>query len=132
MPACRWRMAWRPWHAFETSSGGWNVRGTVGGVTVYDDFAHHPTAIATTLAGLRGKVGGSRILAVLEPRSNTMKLGVMKALLAASLGDADRVFCYAANLGWSAEEALAPLGEKAVIENDLDRLVSGSCRHTPR
>jgi UDP-N-acetylmuramate: L-alanyl-gamma-D-glutamyl-meso-diaminopimelate ligase len=99
------------------------VRGTAGGITVYDDFAHHPTAIATTVAGLRSKVGGSRILAVLEPRSNTMKLGVMKALLAASLGDADRVFCYAAELGWSAEEALAPLAEKAVIENDVDRLV---------
>ena len=60
------------------------VRGVAAGVTVYDDFAHHPTAIATTLAGLRHKVGGERILAVLEPRSNTMKLGTMKAALPAA------------------------------------------------
>jgi UDP-N-acetylmuramate: L-alanyl-gamma-D-glutamyl-meso-diaminopimelate ligase len=69
------------------------VRGTAGGITVYDDFAHHPTAIATTVAGLRSKVGGSRILAVLEPRSNTMKLGVMKALLPRAL--AMRIGCSA-------------------------------------
>ena len=100
------------------------LRGSVGGVDVYDDFAHHPTAIATTLAGLRGKVGSTRILAVVEPRSNTMQLGVMKALLPASLGDANQVFCYAANLGWNVAEALAPLGERAVIEGDLDRLVA--------
>ena len=72
----------------------------MGGVDVYDEFAHHPTAIATTLAGLRGKVGSTRILAVVEPRSNTMQLGVMQALLPASLGDANQVFRYAANLGW--------------------------------
>ncbi len=100
------------------------LRGTAAGVDVYDDFAHHPTAIATTLAGLRRKVGSARILAVVEPRSNTMKLGVMKSSLPASLGDADLVFCYAANLGWNAAEALAPLGERAVIEGDLDRLVA--------
>lgn len=100
------------------------VRGSVDGVTVIDDFAHHPTAIATTLAGLRRKVGAARILAVLEPRSNTMKLGVMKAQLPASLGDADRIFCYSANLGWDAAGALAPLGQKAVVEDDLARLVS--------
>jgi len=93
-------------------------------VTVYDDFAHHPTAIATTVAGLRRKVGSARILAVLEPRSNTMKLGVMKAQLPASLAQTDLVFCYAANLGWDAAEALAPLGEKAVVEDDLGRLVA--------
>ena len=68
------------------------VKGVAGGVTVYDDFAHHPTAIATTLAGLRAKVGAARILAVLEPRSNTMKLGTMKADLPGSLADADQVF----------------------------------------
>ena len=100
------------------------LRGAVGDVHVYDDFAHHPTAIATTLAGLRSKVGSNRILAVLEPRSNTMKLGVMKASLPASLGDADLVFCYAANLGWNAAEALAPLGERVIIEDDLGRLVA--------
>ena len=102
------------------------LRGRVRDVSVYDDFAHHPTAIATTLAGLRRKIAGqaeARILAVLEPRSNTMKLGVMKAQLPASLSDADRVYCYAANLGWNAAEALAPLGEKATIGDDLDALV---------
>ena len=64
------------------------VKGVAGGVTVYDDFAHHPTAIATTLAGLRAKVGAARILAVLEPRSNTMKLGTMKAELPGKIGRA--------------------------------------------
>ena len=104
------------------------LRGTVRGVSVYDDFAHHPTAIATTVAGLRRKIGGgaagSRILAVLEPRSNTMKLGVMKSQLPASLVDADHVFCYGANLGWDAAAALAPLGDKAVVSDDLDVLVA--------
>lgn len=100
------------------------IRGTVNGVTVYDDFAHHPTAIETTVAGLRAKVGAARILAVLEPRSNTMKLGVMKAALPGSLQGADRVFCYAANLGWDAAEALAPLGGNATIGEDLDALVA--------
>jgi len=99
------------------------VRGMVNGVTVYDDFAHHPTAIATTLAGLRAKVGNARILAVLEPRSNTMKLGVMKAALPGSLQDADRVFCYAANLGWDAAEALRPIDGKASTGDDLGALV---------
>jgi hypothetical protein len=70
------------------------VRGVVNGITVYDDFAHHPTAIATTVGGLRQKVGGTRILAVLEPRSNTMKLGAMKDALPGSLKDADLVFGY--------------------------------------
>ncbi|MDP2057781.1 MAG: UDP-N-acetylmuramate:L-alanyl-gamma-D-glutamyl-meso-diaminopimelate ligase, partial [Thiobacillus sp.] len=89
-----------------------------------DDFAHHPTAITTTLEGLRAKVGKSRILAVLEPRSNTMKLGVMKAALPSSLADADQVYCYGATLGWDAAEALAPLGDKARVFDNLDRLVS--------
>ncbi|MDR2195306.1 MAG: UDP-N-acetylmuramate:L-alanyl-gamma-D-glutamyl-meso-diaminopimelate ligase [Gallionellaceae bacterium] len=100
------------------------VRGTVNGVTVYDDFAHHPTAIATTVAGLRHKIGAARILAVLEPRSNTMKLGVMKNALPESLKDADRVFCYAGGLDWDAQSALAPLGEKARVEKNLDVLVN--------
>ena len=100
------------------------VRGTVKGVTVYDDFAHHPTAIATTVAGLRRKVGRARILAVLEPRSNTMKLGVMKAQLPDSLSDADRIFCYAGGLGWDAAGALAPLGARVVVGEDLDALVA--------
>ena len=100
------------------------VKGVAGGVTVYDDFAHHPTAIATTLAGLRTKVGAARILAVLEPRSNTMKLGTMKAELPGSLADADQVFCYGANLGWDAAEALAPLGAQAQTFDQLDALVA--------
>jgi len=99
------------------------VRGTVNGITVYDDFAHHPTAIDATIAGLRRKVGSARILAVLEPRSNTMKLGVMKDALPGSLKEADRVFCYAGNLGWDARGALAPLGGKAVVKDDLNELI---------
>jgi UDP-N-acetylmuramate: L-alanyl-gamma-D-glutamyl-meso-diaminopimelate ligase len=99
------------------------VRGTVNGITVYDDFAHHPTAIDTTVAGLRRKVGNARILAVLEPRSNTMKLGVMKDALPGSLKDADLTFCYAGNLGWDARGALAPLGSKAVVKDDLNELI---------
>jgi UDP-N-acetylmuramate: L-alanyl-gamma-D-glutamyl-meso-diaminopimelate ligase len=99
------------------------VRGTVKGITVYDDFAHHPTAIDTTVAGLRRKVGKARILAVLEPRSNTMKLGVMKDALPGSLKDADLTFCYAGNLGWDARGALAPMGDKAVVKDDLNELI---------
>ena len=99
------------------------VRGIVNGITVYDDFAHHPTAIATTVEGLRQKIGKARILAVLEPRSNTMKLGVMKDALPLSLQHADLVFCYAGNLGWDARGALAPLGSKAIVEDDLGVLV---------
>lgn len=100
------------------------LRGEVRGVTVYDDFAHHPTAIATTVAGLRRKVGKARILAVLEPRSNTMKLGTMKSQLPASLSEVDMAFCYGANLGWDAREALAPMGTKAIVEDNLDELVA--------
>ncbi|MDP2827764.1 MAG: UDP-N-acetylmuramate:L-alanyl-gamma-D-glutamyl-meso-diaminopimelate ligase [Sulfuricellaceae bacterium] len=99
------------------------TRGVVNGVTVLDDFAHHPTAIATTLAGLRQKVGPNRILAVLEPRSNTMKQGVMKDALPGSLADADQVFCYGANLGWDAAAALASMGDRAQALDDLDELV---------
>jgi UDP-N-acetylmuramate: L-alanyl-gamma-D-glutamyl-meso-diaminopimelate ligase len=100
------------------------VRGTVGGVTVYDDFAHHPTAIALTVEGLRRRETGGRILAVLEPRSNTMKLGVMKDRLPAALALADRVFCYTNGLGWDVAGALAPLGERAGTTGDLDQLVA--------
>lgn len=100
------------------------LRGTAGGVAVYDDFAHHPTAIAATLAGLRSKVGKARILAVLEPRSNTMKLGVMKQALCGSLAAADLVYCYGAQLGWNPADALAPLGAKAVCHDDLGTLVA--------
>jgi len=99
------------------------LRGTANGVAVYDDFAHHPTAIATTIDGLRRRVGAARILAVLEPRSNTMKLGATKDALPGSLAGADRVFCYAANLGWDVAGALAPLAAKAAVHDDLGRLV---------
>ncbi len=101
------------------------LRGRAGGVAVIDDFAHHPTAIATTLAGLRERLGASaRILAVLEPRSNTMKLGTMAAQLPASLAGADRVFCYSGGLGWNVAAAMAPLGARAVVEPDFERLVA--------
>ncbi|MCX7148081.1 MAG: UDP-N-acetylmuramate:L-alanyl-gamma-D-glutamyl-meso-diaminopimelate ligase [Rhodocyclales bacterium] len=99
------------------------VRGTVRGVTVIDDFAHHPTAIRVTLEGLRQRVGRARILAVLEPRSNTMKLGAMKAQLPESLAEADSTYCYADNLGWDAKIVLAPLGDRARVFDDLDQLV---------
>jgi UDP-N-acetylmuramate: L-alanyl-gamma-D-glutamyl-meso-diaminopimelate ligase len=106
--------------------------GVANDITVYDDFAHHPTAITTTVDGLRRRVGKSRILAVLEPRSNTMKLGTMKAQLPDSLQQADKVFAYGASsgkesLGWDLAEVLAPLngqGEiKAQAFDDLDSLV---------
>jgi UDP-N-acetylmuramate: L-alanyl-gamma-D-glutamyl-meso-diaminopimelate ligase len=96
--------------------------GEVRGITVYDDFAHHPTAIATTLAGLRNRAGTQRILAVLEPRSNTMKSGVWKEALADSLAGAERVYCYAANIGWDVDAAMAPLGHIASSYADLGRL----------
>ena len=99
------------------------LRGTAAGVSVYDDFAHHPTAIAATVQALRERVGRARILAVLEPRSNTMKLGVMKDRLVDSLADADRVFCYSAKLGWDLGAALAPLGARARCDDDLGALV---------
>ncbi|MDP2432196.1 MAG: UDP-N-acetylmuramate:L-alanyl-gamma-D-glutamyl-meso-diaminopimelate ligase [Pseudomonadota bacterium] len=108
---------------FENVKRRMEVRGEIKGVKIFDDFAHHPTAIATTLAGLRANVGGARILAVLEPRSNTMKLGVMKAALADSLREADHVFCYSGGIDWDAAGALAPLGEQASIHADLDELV---------
>ena len=104
------------------------VRGQVRGITVYDDFAHHPTAIAVSLEALRRKVGSSRIVAVLEPRSNTMKLGAMKDALPGSLRDAERVFCYDANLGWDVAGALAPLGAQATVLSDLAALVQAIAR----
>ena len=101
------------------------LRGEAGGVAVYDDFAHHPTAIRTTVDGLRRKVGpDTRILAVFEPRSNTMKLGTMKALLPWSLEEADLAFCHSGGLGWDAGEALAPMGDKAVVADSIDALVT--------
>jgi UDP-N-acetylmuramate: L-alanyl-gamma-D-glutamyl-meso-diaminopimelate ligase len=97
--------------------------GEKNGIMIYDDFAHHPAAISTTLAGLRAKVGKARIIAVLEPRSNTMKLGTMKSALPESLKDADQVFCYGEKLTWNAEEALAPIKNKSFIGLNMKNFV---------
>jgi UDP-N-acetylmuramate: L-alanyl-gamma-D-glutamyl-meso-diaminopimelate ligase len=99
------------------------LRGREREISVYDDFAHHPTAIRTTLEGLRRKVGQARVLAVLEPRSNTMKRGAMKDELPASLELADKVYVYSAGLGWDAPAVFGPLGAKARCIADLDALV---------
>jgi UDP-N-acetylmuramate: L-alanyl-gamma-D-glutamyl-meso-diaminopimelate ligase len=116
---------------FENVKRRMEQRGAVNGITVYDDFAHHPTAIATTVSGLRDKISqsnlSSRIIAVLEPRSNTMKLGSMKQALPDSLNEADLIFGYGAAsgkdaLGWSLADALAPLGDKARAFDDIDLL----------
>ena len=109
------------------------VRGTVpragGAITVYDDFAHHPTAIRTTVDGLRRQLDaagkpGERILAIFEPRSNTMKLGTMKAQLPWSLEQADLSFCHSGGLDWDAAEALAPMGARASVAGDVDTLIA--------
>jgi len=101
------------------------LRGTVDGVLVYDDFAHHPTAIATTLEGVRRTAGGGRVIAVLEPRSNTMKLGTHRAALAESLRGADRVFVYRSpEVRWDVAGAMQPLGALATVHDDLGRLTS--------
>ena len=96
-------------------------------VIIYDDFAHHPTAIRTTVNGLRRTVGRARILAVFEPRSNTMKLGTMKAQLPWSLEEADLAFCQGGGLGWDAAEILAPMGPKAQVALDIDTLAAMVC-----
>jgi UDP-N-acetylmuramate: L-alanyl-gamma-D-glutamyl-meso-diaminopimelate ligase len=105
------------------------VRGTVarqdGNITVYDDFAHHPTAIRTTVDGLKRRIAHhERILAVFEPRSNTMKLGAMKAQLPWSLEQTDQAFCHSGGLGWDAGDALAPMGARAHVAASIDELVS--------
>ena len=100
------------------------LRGEAGGVRVFDDFAHHPTAIATTLQGLRRQVGDARILAVLEPRSNTMRLGVHNAELPASLADADRIFVHAPeDLGWDAHAVFATLDSRALVLDSVAAIV---------
>ena len=101
------------------------LKGTVADIAVYDDFAHHPTAIDTTLHGLRNKVGEKRILAVLEPRSNTMRLGVHKAALPDSLKSADQVFLFEpADSGWSLADVASACGDKARVSSDIAALVS--------
>jgi UDP-N-acetylmuramate: L-alanyl-gamma-D-glutamyl-meso-diaminopimelate ligase len=102
------------------------IRGVVGGVTVYDDFAHHPTAIHTTLEGLRARVGGARIIGVLEPRSNTMKLGVHREELAPALAPADRVwFLNTGDLGWDLPSAVASLEGRVSFAGTVEALVQG-------
>jgi len=101
------------------------LRGEVNGVRVYDDFAHHPTAIATTVDGLRRKVGRARILAVLEPRSNTMRMGVHQDTLAPSLAGADEVWLYTPpDLGWDAGAIVAALGERGHASRDVGVLAA--------
>lgn len=110
-------------HEFLNVKRRMEVRGVAGGVTVYDDFAHHPTAIRTTIDGLRRQVGAQRILAVFEPRSNTMKLGTMKSQLPWSLEQADLSFCHAGGLGWDPTESLQPMGAKARVAQSVSELV---------
>ena len=106
------------------------VRGSVAGITVYDDFAHHPTAIRTTLDGLRRQIGnGQRILAIFEPRSNTMKLGTMKSQLPWSLEQADLSFCHSGGLDWDAHTVLAVMGNKAQVAASIDELVNQVMSH---
>jgi UDP-N-acetylmuramate: L-alanyl-gamma-D-glutamyl-meso-diaminopimelate ligase len=101
------------------------LRGEVQGISVYDDFAHHPTAIASTIDGLRRKVGNKRIVAVLEPRSATMRMGVHRDTLAPSLAGADAVWMYAPpDLGWDAAGVVATLGAKGNVARSLDELVA--------
>jgi UDP-N-acetylmuramate: L-alanyl-gamma-D-glutamyl-meso-diaminopimelate ligase len=113
-------------HAFQGVKRRMEIRGVVGQVAVYDDFAHHPTAIETTLRGLRARVADARIIAVLEPRSNTMKLGVHREQLAPALAAADRAwFLNSPDLGWDLPGAVAGLGSRARFAADVDSLVKG-------
>jgi UDP-N-acetylmuramate: L-alanyl-gamma-D-glutamyl-meso-diaminopimelate ligase len=100
------------------------LRGTFAGITLYEDFAHHPTAIATTLQGVRSRAPHSRIIAVMEPRSNTMRMGVHRDSLHGSFAAADRVFVLgAADLGFDPKAALAPLGQRLVVAEDVQALL---------
>jgi UDP-N-acetylmuramate: L-alanyl-gamma-D-glutamyl-meso-diaminopimelate ligase len=119
--------------SFENVRRRLELRGSAAGISVYDDFAHHPTAMRTTINGLRRQVDARwnpatqprpRILAVFEPRSNTMKLGTMKAQLPWSLEEADLSFCHSGGLDWDAAQALAPLGKLAAVCDSIDQLVS--------
>lgn len=107
------------------------LKGIEAGVAVIDDFAHHPTAIAETIAAMRSRMKpGARLIAVFEPRSNTMKLGTMKSRLAQCLSGADYSVCYAdPKLGWDASAALAPLGEKAAVSHQIDECVKQAVMH---
>jgi len=109
---------------FQNAKRRMEMIGEVGGVRVYDDFAHHPTAMRVTVGGLRQRVGLQRVLAVFEPRSNTMKLGTMKAQLPWALEEADLSFCLQGNYGWDARDALAPMGAQAVVADKVDVLAA--------
>jgi UDP-N-acetylmuramate: L-alanyl-gamma-D-glutamyl-meso-diaminopimelate ligase len=114
---------------FENVRRRMEVRGMIhrpdGDITVYDDFAHHPTAIRTTLDGLRRKLGSqARILAVFEPRSNTMKLGTMKSQLPWSLEDANLAICHSGGLDWDAHAALAEMGARAQVGASIDDVIA--------
>jgi UDP-N-acetylmuramate: L-alanyl-gamma-D-glutamyl-meso-diaminopimelate ligase len=100
------------------------LRGVAGGIAVYDDFAHHPTAIRATLDAMRRELPGGRILAVFEPRSNTMRKGVMKEALPGSFAAADRVYVHTAGIDWNAEQVFASLAGRVCCEERLDRLIA--------
>ena len=122
----------QPQQAIRSMTGFLNVkrrmelRGVAAGVRVYDDFAHHPTAIETTVQGLRAQVGsGTRIIAILEPRSNTMRMGVHASRLPLALDEADLVLVYSPNnLDWNAAEIFAPMGERVVVSDSVETIVS--------
>ncbi len=129
---CPQDVALRALSTFENVKRRMEIKGVIttktGDITVIDDFAHHPTAIATTIDGLRRQLNASgkandRILAVFEPRSNTMKLGAMKAQLPDSLKDADLAFCHSGGLDWDAVEALSSMGSRAFVSNNIEGLV---------
>jgi UDP-N-acetylmuramate: L-alanyl-gamma-D-glutamyl-meso-diaminopimelate ligase len=118
--------------SFENVKRRMEIKGVVktpeGDITVYDDFAHHPTAIHTTIDGLRRQLNSAgktadRILAVFEPRSNTMKLGAMAAQLPRALESSDFAFCHAGDLDWDAKAALAPMVDRAIVASSIDELV---------
>jgi UDP-N-acetylmuramate: L-alanyl-gamma-D-glutamyl-meso-diaminopimelate ligase len=116
--------------AFQGVARRMQLRGEVGGVRVYDDFAHHPTAIATTLDGLRRRSGAARIVAVLEPRSHTMRMGVHQHTLAPALAAADEVWLYTPpDLGWDTAAVLAALGSRAHASADVDALARELAQH---
>ena len=125
-PEFRWTQAIAALAEFKGVKRRMELRGEVRGIAVYDDFAHHPTAIASTIDGLRRKVGSKRIVAVLEPRSATMSMGVHRDTLAPSLAAADAVWMFAPpDLGWDADAVVASLGRKGRLARSLDELLDG-------
>ena len=115
--------------AFQGIARRLQLHGEVNGIRVYDDFAHHPTSIASTIDGLRGSVGAARIIAVLEPRSHTMRMGVHRLTLAPALAAADQVWLYSApDLGWDTGEVLAALGARAYGSGNIDTLARDLAR----